>query len=106
MLNYSDLSAGKKKWVHLIQLTHPEIDQVITYEQIVKFDKELRELRKKDPKYKVSMPLWLIVNNAVSRGVYFFPGTENDSSNFLPEREKVDEKLELLYQNALKQFQI
>lgn len=31
------------------------------------------ELRKTDKKYKVGWPIWLITNNAITRGVYELP---------------------------------
>lgn len=105
MLNYNDLSSGKKKWVHLIELIHPEVSDRITYDQITKYDAELRALRAKDSKYKVSMPLWLIGENVISRGVYFFPSDRFTYEDTLVQS-AADVELDSLYQKTLEAYEI
>lgn len=77
MLAYDDLSPARKRWVMLVEFAHPEVTDTITYQQIKDFHEEFLLLRDKDPRYKVGMPLWLIGQNAISRGVYFFPSSKN-----------------------------
>lgn len=105
MLTYDDLTAGRKKWVHLVEMFHPEVGETITYEQLKSFDAEFRQLRAKDPKYKVSLALWLIGSNAVSRGVYFFPSQKNDVAKFVTEKEN-SPKLDTMYREALSAYGI
>lgn len=104
MLEYSDLSISRKKWVHLVELFHPEVDQTISYEQIKTFHEEFKEKRSLDTRFKVSLPLWIIGQNAISRGVYFFPGTKNDSAQFLSSKKEIDDMYETEYQSVLKQY--
>jgi hypothetical protein len=105
MLTYDDLTAGRKKWVHLVEMFHPEVGETITYEQLKTFDAEFRQLRSKDPKYKVSLALWLIGSNAVSRGVYFFPSQKNNADKFVAAT-SASPVLETLYRKTLEKFGI
>lgn len=104
MLDYGDLSPARKKWVHFVEMFHPEIEQTVSFEQIKKFHEEFKAKRSIDPRFKVSMPLWLIGENAISRGVYFFPGTKNDSSQFLTTKNEKDSVYETQYFAVLKQY--
>ena len=98
MLGFDDLSPARKRWVMLVELTHPEVTDTITYQQIKDFHNEFMSLRDQDPRYKVGMPLWLIGENAIERGIYFFPGT----NNAVPAQvQEVDSELELEYKEEL-----
>jgi hypothetical protein len=101
MLGFNDLSPARQKWVRLVELTHPEVTETITYQQIKDFHEEFTALREQDKRYKVGMPLWLIGKNAIKRGVYFFPGTNNTP----PEEEaKIDSEMEEEYQAELRLY--
>jgi hypothetical protein len=107
MLEFSNLSPAQKKWVRLVELHHPEVKDTVTFAQIKQFHEEFKQLRSVDKSYKVSMPLWIITANAIRRGVYFFPGTEN-----AVDPEPADEPMEIIpeleveYQKELQNFGI
>ena len=104
MLTWNDLSPARQKWVRLVQMHYPEITETITFKQIKEIHEHFLSLREEDKRYKVSYALWLIGNNAISRGVYFFPAEENTP----PEKESsvVDDKLELEYKKELELYGI
>lgn len=77
MLTFDELSTAQKKWVYLVEHFHPEVKDEVSFKQINEFHAEFMLLREKNKKNKVGLPLWLINNNAVRRGVYFFPGQAN-----------------------------
>jgi hypothetical protein len=79
MLTFDDLSTAQKKWVYIVNHFHPEVTTEITFKQINDFHDEFMTLREGNKKYKVGLPLWLIGENAVRRGVYFFPSEANTS---------------------------
>ena len=73
MLQYKDLSPAQRRWVDLVSLFFPDTGSTLTYTELTKIDRFFFVNREKDPRFKISKPLWLISNNAVSRGIYFFP---------------------------------
>lgn len=73
MLTYDQLTAGQRKWVIMVGVFHPEITESITFEQVHQFHSEFLLLRKQDPKYKIGLPLWLVKENRIGKGLYFFP---------------------------------
>ena len=73
MLQYHNLTPAQRKWVELVQLHFPEIVNEITFKQVTAIHQFFLEKRNDNKKYKVGMPLWLITNNAIRKGVYFFP---------------------------------
>jgi hypothetical protein len=77
MLNYKDLSPAKRKWVDLVEIHFPQYTDTITYEQLNIIHAVFTAKRNEDRRFKCSKPLWLISNNAVSRGVYKFPGSKD-----------------------------
>ena len=77
MLTFNDLSTAQKKWVYIVNHFHPEVTTEITFKQINEFHNEFMALRAENKKYKVGLPLWLIGNNTIRRGVYFFPSEAN-----------------------------
>lgn len=80
MLTFDDLSTAQKKWVYIVNHFHPEVTTEITFKQINDFHNEFVALRAENKKYKVGLPLWLIGENAIRRGVYFFPAEANKSA--------------------------
>lgn len=80
MLTYKDLTPAQKKWVALVEYTHPEVKDTITRTQVFAFHEEFMKLRAKDKKYKVGLPLWLCNSNIVERGVYYFPSENNNTA--------------------------
>jgi hypothetical protein len=101
MLGFNDLSPARKRWVMLVELTHPEVTDTITYQQIKDFHAEFAALREQDKRYKIGMPLWLIGPNAIERGVYFFPGTNNTVPVKVRE---ADSDMELEYKQELAEY--
>ena len=81
MLQYHHLSAAQRKWVDLVQFHFPEITNEITFKQVTAIHNFFLEKRKENAKYKVGMPLWLISNNALKKGVYFFPVSMYNNTN-------------------------
>lgn len=77
MLKYDDLTISQQKWVTMVNVFHPEIEDEITHRQIHEFHQEFYQMRKQDMKYKIGLPLWLVKTNQIRRGVYFFPGPGN-----------------------------
>ncbi len=80
MITYNDLTPAQRKWVALVEFTHPEVKDTITRTQVFEFHEEFMKLRAKDKKYKVGLPLWLCNNNVLERGVYFFPAEKNTTA--------------------------
>lgn len=76
MITAQKLSRAQKKWFSLLEELFPNIAKrdIITVSELKLFHAKLTGLREIDKKkYKVSWPIWLISNNAVSRGVYALP---------------------------------
>lgn len=75
MIKYDQLSRAQARWVDLLEILFPDFykSDIITHSQLKMVHEQLLILREKDKKYKVSWPIWLITNNAVSRGVYKIP---------------------------------
>jgi len=106
MLTWFDLSPSQKKWVTLVQMFHPEVKDSVTFQQIREFHEEFKEKRKDGPKFKTGMPMWLMTNNAVERGVYFFPSEENTLDMEEEELTPINEELEEDYQDELRKYGI
>lgn len=102
ILTHDMLSPAQKKWVFMVKLFHPEIKDRITFDQIHAFHLEFSLLRKKDPKYKIGLPNWLIQNNRIERGLYFFPAEGN---TYQEETEAVDE-LDMKYRDYLSLYHL
>lgn len=96
---YTDLSPAQRKWVDLVEIHFPEINDTITYKQLLEMYNYFLELRKQNKNYRVSKPLWLITNNAIERGVYKFPGRKVKINKDFSE-------MEMLYHSELAEFDI
>ena len=100
MIQFVNLTVAQQRWVSMVQHFFPEIYARgnITHKELMKAHTKFLELRETDKKYKVGWPIWLIMNNATSRGVYKIPmvaDTEketNDSPHFAD------------YETSLKEF--
>lgn len=99
MKNYSDLSAGQRKWVDLVEIYFPEIGDTITYKQLLTAHAFFKEMREQNAKYRVAKPIWLIGANAIARGVYRFPGSSVKIQSQFSE-------METIYHAELKEFGI
>ena len=105
MLSYEDLTAAQKKWVDLVEIHYPEVmlQDNVTYTDIKTFHTFFVQKRVENKKYKCSMPLWLITNNAISRGHYRFPGSLVIIGE---EMVGLDDPMEKIYKEELKKFGI
>ena len=74
-IEYADLSPAQAKWVDLVEILFPELynDGIISHTELKVVHEHFVSLRATDKKYKVSWPIWLIMNNSVARGVYAIP---------------------------------
>lgn len=99
MLAYNNLSSARQRWVDLVEQHFPEVKLrgVVTFKEINSIHDFFFEKRESDKRYKISKPLWLITNNAISKGVYQFPASD------APEVETpvIDDKMELYYRSEL-----
>lgn len=102
MLEYDDLSPAQKRWVDLVELFFPDIQLrgKITYKEIQEVHEFLLKKRDEDKRFKCAMPLWVITNNALSRGVYQFPASDVSKAMTF------DEKMEQFYLAELARFGI
>ena len=75
LLQYKDLSPAQRRWVELVEIHFPHIQHTIAYSEIRQIHDFFFSKRSADKRFKISKPLWLITHNAVSRGVYNFPGS-------------------------------
>lgn len=93
MKSLDDISAGQNKWLLLLEAVFPEIyaQETITHKQLKQVDADFRKMRALDKRYKVSWPIWLIMNNQVSRGVYLIPKDTEDLNKPEADQELVDE---------------
>jgi len=73
MLGYSELTPGQKRYVDIVSILFPDIKTEIRYSEVLEIRDYLQTLRKANPSYKIGFPNWLLVNNRVDKGVYFFP---------------------------------
>jgi hypothetical protein len=75
MITYDKLTPAQSKWLDLVEILFPTIYEgsIINHSQLKMIHDELSELRKTDKKYKVGWPIWLIMNNSVTRGMYKLP---------------------------------
>lgn len=103
MLNYSDLSKAQQRWVNLVEKNFPDIKGSLTYKQIQDIHTFFTEKRKEDSRFKISKALWLITNNAVSRGVYKFPSSTVEE---IEVETVIDSELEANYKAELAKFGI
>lgn len=99
MITRDDLTPGQLKYVNLLELTEPEIyaSGVVSNRQLKEIHNKLVARRAEDERYKVSWPLWLILNNNIGRGLYQIPkNQESEEEETSPYFEE--------YQAELKQF--
>lgn len=75
MITHSELTPAQEKWLALIEYYFEDVysSGKITHKQLKAAHDRFTVLRKEDKKYKVGWPIWLITNNAISRGVYELP---------------------------------
>lgn len=76
MITNEELTKAQVRWFTLITEFYPDIVKAgtITHKQLQEANQFFRSQRTVDEKkFKVSWPIWLIMNNAVSRGVYTLP---------------------------------
>lgn len=106
MLTWFDLSKAQQRWVTLVQMFHPEVRDTVTFQQIRDFHEEFKSKRADGKQFKIGMPIWLITNNAVERGVYFFPSEENTVQMEPDEMTPIDPELEPEYQAELEAYGI
>lgn len=100
MKRYHELSSGQRKWVDLVEILFPAIYDrgIITAKELKNVDAKFREMRETDKRYKVSWPIWLIMNNAIERGIYSIPRD-------IPEKdEDVNHEFYSEYHQMLKTF--
>lgn len=103
MLNYHDLTAAQRHWVDLVEASFPDEPDVLTYKRLLELHAHFVSLRSVDARYKCAKPLWLITNNAISRGLYKLPkSTFIDDAEDLP----LDSELEIRYREELKNLDI
>lgn len=103
MLTYNSLSSAQRRWVDLVEIYFPEIKTrgVVTNKEVRTIHDFFVGKRAEDKRFKISHPIWLITNNAVSRGVYTFP-----SSSFVEESAQLHDGLELIYRTELAAYNI
>lgn len=99
MIDNKLLSPGQRRYVNMVTQFHPEIENTISFDQINKIHEEFLGLR---PKYKIGYPNWLLVNNRLERGLYFFPKEDVDAKE---ESVNISDE-EISYQSLLKQFSL
>lgn len=76
MITHDTMSKGQARWLALLAEFYPDIVKqgIITHKQLKAVDEYFREMRTRDgKKFKISFPIWLMVNNAIERGVYQLP---------------------------------
>ena len=105
MITADKLTPAQNRWMALVKHYFAEIYEgaIITHRQLIEVDEKFRRLLSIDKKYKVSWPIWLIMNNQVARGTYRLPiGIESD--------EEFDEveptTLDFEFESELKKFGI
>lgn len=103
MLLYIDLSGAQRRWVDLVELCFPDIGESITYQQIKDIHNTFTEKRKINPKFKISKALWLITNNATTRGVYKFPSSKVVDEDVITIE---DTEMETIYKSELVKYGI
>lgn len=101
MMTWFELSKAQQRWVTLVQMFHPEVKDSVTFQQIRAFHDEFMSKRSEGKQYKIGFPIWLITNNAIERGAYFFPSEENASQMEPEELTPIDPELEPIYQAEL-----
>ena len=97
MLTYDILTDSQRRWVNLVEFHYPDITTEITYLQIKEIHIFFTEKRLENKNFKCAKALWLITNNAISRGVYSFPSSK------APEKKEVEilDSLEIGYREQL-----
>ena len=87
----------------MVNTFHPEIVDSITFEQIHEFHSEFMILRETNNRYKVGLPNWLIRQNRIDRGLYFFPAP---GSSYVDNSTTVEivSDLEVRYQEYLAEY--
>ena len=75
MITHETITKGQAKWLAMITEFYPDIVKsgVITHKQVQEANQFFYAKRTKDKKYRVGHPIWLLVNNAITRGVYQLP---------------------------------
>ena len=101
MLYYKDLSPAQRRWVELVEAYFPRSDPQITYAEIKQIHTFFVGKRREDARFKISKPLWLITNNALTRGRYMFP-----ASNAIQRIAACLPQEELTYRQELAKFSI
>lgn len=99
MLRYSDLTAGQRKFVDLVELHFPNITTEITHTQIKEIHEFFIGKRAEHKNFKVAKALWIVTNNYISRGLYRFPGTNGlppDIVDYSPQELAYRDELEKL----------
>jgi len=108
MLSYSDLSKAKQRWVNLVEKHFPNIldvtKGVLSYKDLQDIHANFTARRVEGKQFKVSKPLWLISNNAISRGVYKFPFSTVEE--IVDEQAEPDTEMEIRYQAELAKLDI
>lgn len=96
MLSEKELSVGQSKWLALVKAKFNNIykSSTVTHAQLKEMHEEFVKLRTVDKKYKVGWPIWLITNNAVSRGVYSLPAAAVEKTPINPVYSEYEEELE------------
>jgi hypothetical protein len=105
MLYYFDLTPSQRHWVDLVEAVFPEDREAgeISYKRLNEIHNHFVSLRGRDGRYKCSKPLWLITNNAISRGVYKFPSSKSIE---IEQEEVLDSDLEIRYREELEKLDI
>ena len=78
MIEFAQLTVAQQRWVTMVQHFLPEVyvRGSITHKELIMAHAKFMEMRETDKKYKVGWPIWLIMNNATSRGVYKIPSSD------------------------------
>lgn len=107
MLQYEQLSKAQRKWVDLVEILFPDMysSDIITHSQLKMIHEQLVEMRDQDKKYKVSWPIWLITNNAITRGAYKIP-KQNGVEESIDDDPDKDHPFFQEYIQELKQFNV
>ena len=100
MIEFAELTVAQQRWVSLIQHFYPNIYSAgkITYQELIMAHANFISMREQNKKYKVGWPIWLIMNNAISRGVYKIPSSD------VKIVEVSDNPLSAGYEDSLKEF--
>lgn len=75
MITYDELTPAQSRWMALVEYYFPDkvICGTITTSELKTIHEFFVAKRNEGKKYKVSWPIWLIMNNALERGLYQLP---------------------------------